>query len=135
MKSHSVENPYYYDFSWNKYCITGNYPMRRMNGHHSNILYHCGPCWEGFISRNKIKVHMKSHIRENPYYCGLCGKGFISFNHLKRHMKSYAWESSYLDLPNETHVLDTQWLHKYNHLLFHTIAKVCTWCTKLLGML
>lgn len=47
----------------------------------------CNDCNRAFSSKEKLKLHSKSHSNTRPHSCTHCEKSFIQKGHLVKHMK------------------------------------------------
>lgn len=58
--------------------------------------FKCEHCDRGFLFKNNLKAHLRTHTRDKKYTCELCGKSFIYKESLKNHMLLHSNELPYL---------------------------------------
>lgn len=63
------------------YSSTNNESDKKSDGN-----FKCENCGRGFLFKNNLKAHLRTHTRDKKYVCTLCDKGFIYKESLKNHM-------------------------------------------------
>ncbi len=91
--------------------IAGNLNLHKKT-YRNEKPYKCNICSAGFLQRERLerhirthidecslnknlKTHMMTHTDENPYKCNICGVGFSQNGNLKIHMRAHTGEKPY----------------------------------------
>jgi hypothetical protein len=53
--------------------------------------YFCSFCDRGFVQKNSLENHIRTHTREKPFSCEICGRAFSQKCNLRRHMKDVCY--------------------------------------------
>ncbi|XP_044753880.1 zinc finger protein OZF-like isoform X2 [Coccinella septempunctata] len=64
-------------------------------GHIVPRRFSCVICSKKFLSKTRLKDHVRTHDKEKPFPCEDCGMAFTLSSNLKRHKKRHTGEKSY----------------------------------------
>lgn len=80
----------------NTVCINQDTMAAHMITHtEGRRRYYCDVCGKGFLSRNILKIHRRSHTGEKPYECTYCGRCFSDKKNLTVHKRLHTGERPY----------------------------------------
>ncbi|XP_045921405.1 uncharacterized protein LOC123980884 isoform X3 [Micropterus dolomieu] len=80
----------------------------------------CEICSRRFNTNQKLKMHRRSHCKEEPHVCSKCSKGFSSSSMLAAHMRVHTGEKPY-----KCSVCDMAFSHKHcmkRHMTTHPVG-------------
>ncbi|XP_062267572.1 zinc finger protein 41-like [Platichthys flesus] len=68
---------------------------RNSNTHKVKKSFKCDTCRKTYVSKYKLKIHLRTHTGEQPYTCKICTKRFVRSFDLKVHMRIHTGEKPY----------------------------------------